>query len=199
MAAETMIATTMNGSPLPLWNGYPARLVVPGWVGTYWIKHLTRIAVSTKPLDEFWMKGAYRVPAGLFPVEQPFTSQQTATTWPITEIGVNSMIATPVHGEQVERSGFTVRGVAWDKGNGILRVDISLDGGVNWQSAFLDRELSPFAFRTFKLDTGPLPRGTAELRVRAVGNKREAQPDTWSANPGGYRNNVPRRLTVAVV
>jgi len=37
---ETLIAFEMNGEPLPHWNGFPARLVVPGWTGTYWVKHL---------------------------------------------------------------------------------------------------------------------------------------------------------------
>jgi DMSO/TMAO reductase YedYZ molybdopterin-dependent catalytic subunit len=198
MADETIVATSMNGAPLPLLNGYPARLVVPGWVSTYWMKHLTRLTISAKPLESFWMAKAYRVPSGTFPVEIAFASQDGGGTWPITEITVNSLIATPVQGEQVERSGFTVRGVAWDSGQGILRVDISLDGGNSWQSAYLDRELGPYAFRTFRLETGPLPRGTAELRVRATSNSKETQPDVWRANPGGYHDNVPQRVTVTV-
>jgi sulfite dehydrogenase len=198
LADETIIATSMNGSPLPLWNGFPARLVVPGWTSTYWMKHLNSITVSAKPIDNFWMAKAYRVPAGMFPVDKPFPTQYDAKTWPITDITVNSLIATPIHGEQVERSGFTLRGVAWDRGNGIQRVDVSLDGGNSWQSALLDRELGPFAFRTFRLDTGALPRGPVEIRARATSNSKETQPDTWKTNPAGYHNNVPQRLTVTV-
>jgi hypothetical protein len=199
LADETIVATSMNGGPLPLWNGYPVRLVVPGWTSTYWMKHLTNITVSSKPIDNFWMKKAYRVPAGMFPVSKPFPTQEDSATWPITEITVNSLIATPLAGEEVERSGFTIRGVAWDRGNGILRVEISLDGGKSWQDALLDRDLSPFAFRAFRLDTGPVPRGATELRVRATSNTRETQPEEWKANPAGYHNNVPQRLTVRVV
>ena len=198
LADETIVATSMNGSPLPVWNGFPARLVVPGWTSTYWMKHLSHITISTKPNDNFWMTKAYRVPAKMFPVDKPFATQENSATWPITDITVNSVIASPIGGEQVERSGFTIRGVAWDRGHGISRVEISLDGGKNWQSALLDRELGPYAFRAFRLDTGPLPRGTAELRVRATNNNKETQPDTWSANPAGYHNNVPQRLTVTV-
>jgi hypothetical protein len=199
LADETIVATTMNGGPLPLQNGYPARLVVPGWTSTYWMKHLSHIAIATKPIDNFWMTTAYRVPAGAFPVARPFPTQDNESTWPITDIVVNSLIAAPLHGEQVERSGFTIRGVAWDRGNGILRVDISLDGGNNWQSAYLERELGKYAFRAFRLDTGPLPRGSTEIRVRATSNSRETQPDVWKTNPAGYHNNVPQRLTVTVV
>jgi hypothetical protein len=135
----------------------------------------------------------------MFPVSLPFATQNNATTWPITDITVNSLIATPIGGEQVERSGFTISGVAWDSGNGIARVDASLDGGKTWQSALLDRELGRYAFRTFSLNSGALPRGTAELRVRATSNSKETQPDVWKANPAGYHYNVPQRLTVTVM
>jgi DMSO/TMAO reductase YedYZ molybdopterin-dependent catalytic subunit len=199
LADETIVATSMNGGPLPLLNGFPARLVVPGWTSTYWMKHLSHLTISAKPIDNFWMTKAYRVPAGMFPVEKPFPTQDNATTWPITDITVNSLIAAPIGGEQIERSGVTVRGVAWDRGNGILRVDVSLDGGKSWQSAFLDRELGRYAFRTFSLDTGPLPRGTTEIRVRATSNNKETQPDVWKVNPAGYHNNVPQRVIVTVV
>jgi sulfite dehydrogenase len=198
MADETIVATAMNGGPLPLLNGFPARLVVPGWTSTYWMKHLSQITVSTKPLDNFWMKKAYRVPAGMFPVDNQFPAQEDATTWPITDITVNSLIATPVNGEQIDRAGVTLVGVAWDRGHGIQRVDVSLDGGKNWQAALLDRELGPYAFRTFRLNTGALPRGPAEFRVRATSNSKEQQADVWKANPAGYHNNVPQRLTVTV-
>jgi sulfite dehydrogenase len=197
-ADETIVATSMNGGQLPLLNGFPARLVVPGWTSTYWMKHLNRITISAKPLDNFWMRTAYRVPAGMFPVDKPFPTQDDEATWPITDITVNALIAAPIHGEKVDRSGFAVRGVAWDKGNGISRVDVSLDGGGNWQSALLDRELGPYAFRAFRLDTGPLPIGRTELRVRAASNSKESQPEMWKANPAGYHNNVPQRLTVTV-
>jgi DMSO/TMAO reductase YedYZ molybdopterin-dependent catalytic subunit len=198
LADETIIATSMNGGPLPLLNGFPVRLIVPGWTSTYWMKHLSSLTISSKPIDNFWMTKAYRVPAGMFPVPDPFATQNNATTWPITDIVVNSVIASPVGGEQVDRSGFTVHGVAWDSGTGIARVDISLDGGKSWQGALLDRELGRYAFRTFSLDTGPLPRGTAELRVRATSNGKETQPDAWKVNPAGYHNNVPQHLTVTV-
>ena len=57
MADEVIIATTMNGQPLPHLNGYPARVVVPGWTATYWMKHVTSIQLSSKPLENFWVQG----------------------------------------------------------------------------------------------------------------------------------------------
>jgi hypothetical protein len=114
MADEVIIATSMNGSELPHFNGYPARIVVPGWTATYWMKHIVDIQISSKPFDGFWMQKAYRVPAGMFPVEHPFPSQDAKESWPITEMVVNSLVATPLDGGRASAHGFTVEGVAWD-------------------------------------------------------------------------------------
>jgi DMSO/TMAO reductase YedYZ molybdopterin-dependent catalytic subunit len=195
---DTIVAIAMNNAPLPLLNGYPARLIVPGWVGTYWMKHLTTIEVSSTPLKNFWMQTAYRVPAGMFPVQQPFQSQATPTTVPITEIVVNSLIADPLEGDEADRSGFTIRGVAWDRGTGINRVEISLDGGATWQDALLDRVLGRYAYRRFILQTQLMRPGTYRLMSRATTNTGERQADHFLVNPGGYHNNVPRPISVPV-
>ena len=195
---DVFIATTMNGQPLPHLNGFPARLIVPGWTGTYWIKHLTSIEVSTKPLSNFWTQKAYRVPAGLFPVDLPFTSQQDNATWPITEMVVNSVIAAPIDGAKVGRSGVTVRGVAWDRGHGIKTVEVSFDGGKTWKPAELGKENGKYAFREFSTASGTLPPGPCVVSARAVSNKGETQATTLLRNPAGYHHNVPQTLTVAV-
>jgi sulfite dehydrogenase len=195
---DTIVAIAMNNAPLPLLNGYPARLVVPGWAGTYWMKHLTRIDVSSTPLKNYWMQAAYRLPAGLFPVQRPFTSQVTETTVPVTELVVNSLIADPLEGNEVDRSGFTIRGVAWDHGAGINRVEVSLDAGRTWQDALLDRPLGPYAFRRFIVQTGFLRPGTYRLMSRATSLTGERQAERFKANPGGYHNNVPRAIAVVV-
>ena len=75
---NTLIAYAMNGAPLPHWNGAPVRLVVPGWTATYWMKHLVSIEAATKPFAGFWMKSAYRIPTGKFPIVQHFETQMTA-------------------------------------------------------------------------------------------------------------------------
>ena len=199
MADETIIATRMNDAPLPLENGFPARVVVPGWTSTYWMKHITQIDLSSKPLANFWMQKAYRVPAGMFPVELPFATQNDPATWPITEIVVNAVIAEPVDGDHVTRSGFTVRGVAWDRGHGIRRVEVSLDAGATWRNALLGRDFGPFAFRTFSFATGGLMAGSCAVMARAGSNTGETQAATLKFNPAGYHNNVPQQAMVTVV
>jgi DMSO/TMAO reductase YedYZ molybdopterin-dependent catalytic subunit len=198
MADEVIIATSMNGKALPHMNGYPARVVVPGWTATYWMKHVTSIQLSAKPLDSFWMQKAYRVPAGMFPVDRPFPTQDNQTAWPITDIVVNSVIADPIDGTRQRAGGFTVQGVAWDRGHGIKQVEVSLDGGKTWQQASLGKDLGRFAFRAFNLQTGKMPAGNYIVSSRATNNAGETQVDKLKFNPAGYHNNVPQQIAVTV-
>ena len=198
MDETVLIATAMNGDPLPLYNGYPARLIVPGWTGTYWMKHVTEIELRTQPLDSFWMRKAYRVPKGMFPVELPFTTQDDANTSPITEIVVNSLITNPADGAQVQGASFAVRGVAWDSGKGIKSVEISLDDGRSWKTASLGPDHGRFSFREFSYLPGGLTPGKLTLMARATNSAGQVQADQLKLNPAGYQNNVPQKVSVTV-
>ena len=123
MDENTIIAYEMNGAPLPHLNGFPARLVVPGWTATYWMKKLTNIRPLTKPQDGFWMKTAYRVPARMFPSAERFTTQETPVNTPITEIMVNSLITSHLTGQKIKPGVLNLKGIAWDGGHGIAGVD----------------------------------------------------------------------------
>jgi DMSO/TMAO reductase YedYZ molybdopterin-dependent catalytic subunit len=199
MDENTIIAFEMNGAPLPHFNGFPARLIVPGWTATYWMKHLISIRASTKPFDGFWMKSAYRIPNGKFPVVQHFQSQATETNEPITEIVVNSVVAAPPEGHKL-RPGESVdiRGVAWDGGYGIRGVEYSLDGGKLWRAATLGEDLGRFAFRVWSFPFASTTPGTYTVLVRASNIIGQTQVDSLIFNPAGYHNNVIRPLTLVV-
>lgn len=199
MQDEVILAFAMNHQPLPLYNGFPVRLIVPGWTATYWIKHLNKLDIRSQPLDSFWMQKSYRVPKNMFPVEQPFTTQEDAATAPITDIVVNSLITSQADGARVAASGFAVAGIAWDSGRGIRGVEVSTDGGANWAAATLGAETGKFSFRPFTLQTGKLPAGTATLLARATSNSGETQAAKQKFNPAGYHNNVPIAVTVTAV
>ena len=126
MEDTVLLAYEMNGEVLPHWNGYPVRLVVPGWTATYWMKHATSIEAVTQPFKGFWMATAYRIPKGKFPVVDRFLTQETETSTPITEMVVNSLI-TNLHPGQRFAADQTieVKGVAWDGGFGIATVEVS--------------------------------------------------------------------------
>jgi DMSO/TMAO reductase YedYZ molybdopterin-dependent catalytic subunit len=197
---NTLIAYAMNGAPLPHFNGFPIRLVVPGWTATYWMKHLDRIEASTKPFTGFWMKSAYRIPTGKFPIIQQFFSQTTAANAPITEMVVNSMIAAPQEGHTMQATETVdLRGLAWDGGYGIRHVDVSVDGGGTWREAELGTDVGRFSFRAFRSRFSPPRAGTYQVLARASNGAGQTQAEKLIFNPAGYHNNVPRPLTINVV
>ena len=195
---NTLIAFEMNGQPLPHWNGAPARLVVPGWAGTYWVKHLTDIRVEAKAYDGFWMKTAYRIPTGAFPGAR-FTSQETAETTPVTEILVNSLITSHENGARLARNrSAELSGWAWDAGVGIAAVEISTDAGQSWRPATLEREQGRFAWRGFRWRLDTHTAGTVSILARAVSRSGARQPDRLTPNPSGYHHNLVQSVSLEV-
>src|SRR5215472_6869012 len=193
---STLIAYEMNGQPLPHWNGFPARVVLPGWTGTYWMKHVSKISAVTKPFEGFWMKSAYRIPVGKFPVVARFASQETAVNTPIAEMVVNSLLTSHANGATVKAGGkVTVGGVAWDAGYGIHTVDISTDGGNTWTAATLGEDLGRFAFRTFSYGVMPT-KGNYKIMARATNKIGQSQASALIANPAGYHHNVVQTLNL---
>lgn len=196
---NTLVALSMNGAPLPHLNGYPARLVVPGWTGTYWVKQLTNVDALAKPETNFWMKSAYRLPRGKYP-GATFKTQVTDVNEPITSIVTNSLITSVAFGEQFPRGKpIVVSGIAWDGGAGIERVDISHDGGDHWMPAKLGRDLGRFSFRDFSLMIPGRGPGSMVIMARATSRGGQTQVEKLSFNPAGYHHNVIQRLYVEVV
>ncbi|HUI96946.1 MAG TPA: molybdopterin-dependent oxidoreductase [Xanthobacteraceae bacterium] len=193
----TLIAYEMNGAPLPHLNGAPARIIVPGWTGTYWMKHVISIEALTKPLGGFWMNPAYRIPVGKFPVVARFISQENATSTPITEMVVNSLITSPADAATVRAGTVTVSGLAWDGGYGIRSVDLSTDDGKTWLQATLGEDLGRFAFRPFSLAV-KAQRGKLTVMARATNTIGQTQTAVLIANPAGYHHNVMHRVTLTV-
>src|SRR6266567_2445668 len=120
---NTLLAWEMNGEPLPHWNGFPVRLVVPGWTATYWTKQIASVRVVSQPFKGFWMATGYRIPKGKFALVDRFLSQETETNTPITEMVVGSLV-TNLRGGEKFRLGqrVEVRGIAWDGGYGMQGV-----------------------------------------------------------------------------
>jgi len=191
----TIVAYEMNGQPLPHFNGFPARLIVPGWTGTYWMKHLISINALTKPLADFWMKPAYRIPVGKFPVVARFITQEDATSTPITEMVVNSLITSHRDGAKVKAGAVTISGLAWDGGYGIRTVEVSTDGGKTWSVAALGQDLGRYAFRpwSFRLSA---KRGKNTVTVNATNKIGQTQTAALLFNGAGYHNNVMQRITL---
>ncbi len=196
---NTLVAYEMNGQPLPHWNGFPARLVVPGWTGTYWIKQLVSVKLVAKPEANFWMSTAYRVPRGKFNTVS-FKSQLGTPNEPITTMVVNSLITSLRNGAQIPRGKpIDIQGMAWDGGAGIDRVEVSVDMGLSWHKAQLGRDLGRFSFRAFKLAVPTRERGSVVVMARATSRSGETQVEQLIHNPAGYHHNVIQRLYLEVV
>lgn len=193
---NTLIAFEMNGEPLPHWNGFPARLIIPGWTATYWMKHLTAVNVISKPFDGFWMKTAYRIPKDRFPNGQ-FGSQETGTNMPITEMVVNSLITNLVDGQTLAvAKPMEIKGVAWDGGNGIAQVDVSTDGGNSWNQATLRQDYGRFSWRQWQYVLEPKRPGAYRIMVRATSYSGASQPLEPIPNPSGYHHNAVQKITI---
>lgn len=198
MDGEVMLAWQMNGKDLPFLNGYPLRLVVPGYYGTYWVKHLSHIEVLDKPFDGFWVKTAYRVPNNDCACVEP--GKTPAETVPIGRFNVRSFITS--HGQHSKlRVGSiaTIKGIAFDGGSGIAEVSFSDDGGRTWRPATLGKDLGKYSFREWSIDYRPKQKGDLDLRVRARSHAGEIQPMTPRWNPAGYMRNVVESTQVTVV
>jgi sulfite dehydrogenase len=194
---EVMLAYAMNGQDLPFLNGFPLRLVVPGYYGTYWVKHLSEITVIDSVFDGYWMKTAYRMPDNDCNCTPPGTPPKT--TVPIGRFTVRSFITSVVDGAKVAAGQqIVLKGIAFDGGTGIKEVAVSTDDGKSWTPAKLGQDLGKYSFREWQLPL-TLVAGPHALKVRATSNGGQTQPMTPLWNPAGYLRNVVEttRVTAA--
>jgi DMSO/TMAO reductase YedYZ molybdopterin-dependent catalytic subunit len=186
---NVIVAYQMNGAPLPMLNGFPARLVVPGWYATYWVKNLTEITVVDTPFEKFWMKPAYRIPDTPCGCVEPGTAPKA--TVPINRMTVRSFLASPEPGTRLTAGRpVALKGVAFDGGYGIREVEISADDGTTWRRASLGRDLGPYSFREWSATWRPARAGTGRVMVRAFNRIGESQGTEPLWNPAGYLRNV---------
>jgi DMSO/TMAO reductase YedYZ molybdopterin-dependent catalytic subunit len=193
---EVMVAYAMNDQDLPMLNGYPLRLVVPGWYATYWVKALNEINVLPQKFKGFWMEKGYRVPNNPDCQESP--RNLAKETVPISTMTVRSLFAAPEAGEKVPAGrAYEVQGVAMDSGKGISKVEVSADGGKTWAEAKLDKELGKYSWRRWRYSWTPAAAGKHRLMVRATNAAGEGQTQSqW--NRSGYARNVVESVEVVV-
>ncbi len=192
---EVMVAYEMNGEPLPLLNGYPLKLVVPGWYATYWVGMLSDIEVHATPFEGFWMKKAYLVPKDV-PNGNESPDSIATNVEPISKMNVRSIFVTPEPNEVIAVGQQTdIQGVAFDGGYGITKVELSADSGKTWQPAKLDADLGKYAWRRWHYNFNPSQKGSYTLQVKATNAKGETQPvRQW--NHSGYMRNEIEKLPI---
>lgn len=195
MRRDVLVAYAMNGAPLPMLNGFPLRLVVPGWFATYWVKALSDIEVLDHVDDNFWMDPAYRIPANACGCIEPGTAG--FETAPISRMPVRSLITSHRNGDGLKAGRpALIRGIAFDSGYGIDQVLVSCDGGRRWRRAKLGEDRGPYSFRRWEMTFSPEKGRSYDLQAMAVNAIGEAQPRQGLWNPGGYGWNSVETVKV---
>jgi DMSO/TMAO reductase YedYZ molybdopterin-dependent catalytic subunit len=187
MEPHTMIALEMNGKPVPHLHGGPARLIVPGWVGSASIKWLTELTLADTEWNGPFMQRSYRSPRADDPKQ----------TYSLQSLECKSVIVSPAHGAQLTAGSHPVFGYAWGGEGTIVAVDVSLDGGQSWVPARLTGAEHRYAWRRWEyaLDAKP---GQHTIMARASDSLGRFQPASRPADPQGYRWNVIHAVRVDV-
>jgi hypothetical protein len=184
-----IIAYAMNNEQLPLVNGFPLRLVVPGWYATYWVKMLNDIEVLDQPDTNYWTKTAYTIP------DTPHASIMPGQTG-VKMIPINRMVPrsfvtnTSADAKLPVGAPAQLRGVAFGGDSGVAAVDVSTDGGKSWRPTQLGKDEGKYSFRRWQTQLALPSPGKYALMVRCTNTKGEAQPDTPNWNPAGFMRNV---------
>ena len=194
---EVMIAYAMNGAQLPLLNGFPLRLVVPGRYSTYWVKMLSDIEVLDRPDDQYWMETAYRIPD--VPGANVRPGQTGFKTVPIDRMVPRAFVTNLQDGARVAAGApVAVRGIAFGGDCGVRSVEISTDGGASWAPTRLGTDAGAYSFRRFDVDLPALATGTRAVKVRCTNTNGLAQPMDPVWNGAGFMQNGVETVTLQV-
>ena len=197
MEEDIIIAYEMNGKSLTMLNGFPARLIVPGWYATYWVKSLSTITVLSKPFEGFWVKSAYRIPdndCGCVPA-----GASPKTTIPINKVTTRSLIVDPAEDTELALNRpVEIMGIAFSGGHGIQDVIVSVDGGKSWQEARLGQDKGKYSWRQWFYSWRPTKPGKYTLMARATDMIGGSQPYEGLWNPAGFLRNKVEKTEVIV-
>jgi len=198
---HVILAYQMNGEDLPYLNGYPVKLVIPGYYSDSWVKMLSNITVTDKYSHLFFMEKAYRIADNATESESP--DKLAPKTKPITRMNVKSVIAYPTPDQKLNlKSEIVVHGVAWDDGHGIKKVMVSTDAGKTWEESLLDDgKLGRYAYRAFRFSFKPKKLGKMTLMAKAINTLGKEQPldKNLGWNRGGYKYNGIDEVFVEIV
>ena len=162
---DVMVVYGQNGEMLRPENGYPLRLLVPGVQGVSSVKWLRRLEVGDKPWNtrEESLHYIDLLPTGM---HRQYSGVQE----------VKSVITMPSGGQKlVGRGYYEITGLAWSGRGKVKRVDVSVDGGRNWQTARLQEPVLSKALTRFRLDWN-WDGAPALLQSRAVDQTGHIQP-----------------------
>lgn len=199
MEPHTLLAYRMNEEAIPNVNGFPLRIVAPGFPGSASQKWLTRIWVRDRVHDGQGMKGAsYRLPK--FPIV-PGAELKEEDTVILESMPVRSIITNPANNTRLAPGAreLALRGHTWAGEKSVQAVDVSIDFGASWQRADLDPPPNKYCWQNWRTKVTLPSKGYYEAWVRATDSRGEMQPfvaGNW--NPQGYGANPMHRIAVLV-
>jgi DMSO/TMAO reductase YedYZ molybdopterin-dependent catalytic subunit len=193
--SDTLLAMEMNGAPLLKHHGYPARALVPGWIGAASCKWLTEIRVLDHEFDGNFMKPGYRLPKQ--PVA-PGANVNPEDTVAITRLNVKSVITHPAEGATAKLTPIHITGAAWAGEAVVEKVEVSTDGGSSWNPAQLGSDRAKYAWRFFEYAWKPPKPGRYGLLSRATDTLGRVQPPQAAWNPSGYLWNGIDQVNIRV-
>ncbi len=192
--ADTLIATHMNGMPLTKHHGFPARALVPGWIGAASCKWLTEIKLLEAEFVGNFMSPGYRFPNQ---PPKPGEAVKPEDTHVVTALNVKSVITSPAEGSNLKSGKVSVHGAAWAGEAEVVKVEVSTDAGANWKSAVLGRDHARYAWRLWSFDWIARP-GEHTILSRATDSQGRTQPESAIWNPSGYLYNAPDEVKMNV-
>jgi DMSO/TMAO reductase YedYZ molybdopterin-dependent catalytic subunit len=198
MDPHTLIAFEMNGEPIPALNGFPARVVSPGWPGSTSQKWLSRIQLRDVVHDGTKMTGkSYRTP--YYPA-QPGEDVAEQDFRIIQSMPVKSLITWPKSGYTlpVDNRMLEVRGHAWAGDRMVKKMHVSYDFGATWVKADLSLPPNGYSWQRWRARIEFPTKGYYEIWARATDDKGVQQPFAVAWNPKGYLNNSMHRIAVKV-
>jgi len=192
---DTLVATQMNGAALAKHHGYPARALVPGWIGAASCKWLGEIKVLDKEFEGNFMNPGYRLP------NQPIKPGETVKpedTHPVTALSVKSLISSPSENSKVKGHTVNIQGVAWAGEANIAKVEVSTDSGASWKTAELGKDQAKYAWRLWSYRWKAPKSGDFAIMSRATDSQGRTQPARAPWNPSGYLNNSIDEVKIRV-
>jgi sulfite oxidase len=192
--SDTLVATHMNGVPLTKHHGFPARALVPGWIGAASCKWLTEIKVLDSEFVGNFMSPAYRFPNQ---PGKPGEAVKPEDTHPLTALNVKSVISGPIDGASLKARGVAVHGAAWAGEADIVEVEVSTDGGGRWNTARLGHDHAHYAWRLWSYEW-KAKSGAYTILSRATDSRGRTQPATPVWNSSGYLYNAADQVKIYV-
>ncbi|MGY3423399.1 hypothetical protein ACVWZW_003874 [Bradyrhizobium sp. F1.13.4] len=195
---EVMIAFAMNGEQMPLLNGFPLRLIVPGWYSTYWVKMLSDVEVLDRADDSYWMATAYTIPDT--PHANITPGQTGVKMIPISRMVPRSFFTNVTEGASLPSgAGATIRGIAFGGDTGVAKVELSMDAGRSWQLATLGDDFGKYSFRRWHVNIPQLVKGHQSLMVRCTSLSGDIQPAMPNWNNSGFMLNAVETAHITAI